>query len=428
MTRMDNYVKVDDSYPIPDTMEALVLSGVGEENLRLTEVETPRCGENHLLARVDAASACASDNKLIDQGPDHALMYGWDVSKYPAIIGHEGSVTIVEVGQNLREKYRVGQMFAIQPAVPTSPRHHRERYTDKGESVEKIAIGYTLPGLFAEFVLITEEVIETGCLLPVPSGIPYFGSALAEPFSCVIAAQEKMAHVSKDSASAPRHVELGPKRGGITLIIGDGPMGLMNGEVAMSYHPSVIIVSGHHKKRIERIRRVLGSKAESLGITLICVLSDDLEETLRRETGGAGVDDVIVATGKAEAQEKSFNYLARGGITNLFGGAPYRERMIRVDTHRIHYDGVSVVGSSGSYPSDIARVLDMMAKGLIDPGNHVVKCGGLDAALSLIGAVRRRKIDGKGVIYPHARSPLFDVDYWDLKREREFLEKALISS
>ena len=428
MSKLENYLRIEDDYRIPDTMKALVLSGIGEESLRLTTVETPRCGENQLLARVDSAAACASDNKLIAQGPEHALMYGWEVSKYPVIIGHEGSVTIVKVGRNLKGKYQVGQRFAIQPAVPTGPRHYKERYRNNAEGVSKIAVGYTLLGLFAEYILITEEVIETGCLLPTPiDSIPYFGGAIAEPFSCVIAAQERTAHISKNSPTAPRRVELGPRRGGITLIIGDGPMGFMNAGVAMSYHPRMIIVSGHHKRRIERIRKVLSEEAGRLGITLICIHSSQLNETLQKETVGRGVDDVIVATGNVKAQEESLNYLASGGITNLFGGAPYKERMIRVDTHRIHYDGVSVVGSSGSDPSDIARVLDMMAEGLIDPGNHVVKCGGLDAALSLIRAVRRREIDGKGVIYPHARSPLFDVDRWNLKKEREFLEKALAS-
>lgn len=68
----------------------------------------------------------------------------------------------------------------------------------------------------------------------------------------------------------------------------------------------------------------------------------------------------------------------------------------------------------------------MMAEGLIVPGNHAVKCGGLDAAMSLIQAVRRREVDGKGVIYPHVRHPLTDVEGWNLEKEREFLEESLL--
>jgi len=427
MTKLEKYLNISRDYHIPETMQAVVLSGIGDKgNLKLTEVEMPECGENQLLARVDAVMACASDNKLIDQGPEHPLMYGWDVSKYPIIIGHEGSVTIVKVGKNLKGKYRVGQRFAIQPAVPTGPRRYRERYRDNAKGINKIAVGYTLPGLFAEYVLVPEEVIDTGCILSFPEGdIPYFGAALAEPISCVIAAQERMVHILKDSPTAPRRAEIGPKRGGVTLIIGAGPMGLIHMEVAMSYRPSKIIVSELLEKRLRRASEIFQDRARRQGIAMVFTGPSRLREVIDRETNGRGVDDVIVALGIAKVQEESFSYLAHGGVTNFFGGTSFKDRMIRVDTHQIHYGGVTAVGSSGSDPSDVARALEMIAEGSIDPGNYVVKCGGLDAALSLIQAVRHQEIDGKGVIYPHTRCPLSDVEGWNLQKERDHLKEKM---
>jgi len=423
---MEKYLKVSDDYHVPDVMQAVVLSGVGEENLRLTTIEVPECGDNELLARVDAVMACASDNKLIDQGPEHPLMYGWDTSKYPVIIGHEGSVTIVKVGKNLKGKYHVGQRFVIQPAVPTGPRRYRERYRDNAKGVNKIAVGYTLPGLFAEYVLIPEEVIETGCLIPHPKDdIPFFGAALAEPLSCVIAAQERIVHVLKESPTAPRRAEIGPKKGGTTLIIGAGPMGLMHIEVVMSYHPSKIIVSELLDRRREKVREIFQNKAERLGIKLIVTEPKELRKVVESETDGRGVDDVIVALGDAKVQEESIKYLAKEGVVTFFGGTPFKDRIIQLDTHRVHYDGIMITGSSGSDPSDIVKALEMISNGSVDPGNYVVKCGGLDAAISLIRAVRRQEIDGKGVIYPHVRAPLFDVNGWNVEKERAFLKDKL---
>ncbi|RLG06519.1 MAG: hypothetical protein DRN68_06815 [Thaumarchaeota archaeon] len=416
-----------DDLKIPDKMAAVVLSGIGEENLKLRTVDVPKCGDNQLLARVDAVAACASDNKIIDQGSNYPLMYGWNISKYPIIIGHEGAITIVKVGKNLRNKYKVGQRFAIQPAVPTKPYNYRERYRDP-DKVQKIIVGFTLPGLFSEYVLITEEVINTGCLIPVPDeNIPYFAVALAEPISCVIAAQRRIVHVLKDSQTSQRYVEIGPKKGGITLIIGDGPMGLINADVAMSFGPKKIIVSGHHERRINRIRKALAEKSKKLGISLICTLSDNLEKVIEKETYGRGADDVIVAAGKVEAYEEALRYVARRGVVHFFGGLPSDKKYFQLNTHRIHYDEVTITGSSGSDPSDIAIALDMMAKGLIDPGNYVAKCGGLDSAISLIKTVRRKMIDGKGIIYPHVRHPLFDVERWGSEEERIFLRANLKS-
>jgi L-iditol 2-dehydrogenase len=310
--------------------------------------------------------------------------------------------------------------------VPTGPRHYRERYKNNAEGIDKIAIGYTLPGLFSEYVLITEEIIDTGCILPFPrDDIPYFGAALAEPLSCVIAAQERIIHVSKNSPTSPRRAEIGPKRGGVTLIIGTGPMGLMHIEVAMSYQPRKIIVSELLESRRNRASRIFQNKATSLGIPMVFTDPSRLREVIDRETNRMGADDAIVALGIAKVQEESFSYLARGGVTVFFGGTPSKDKIIQVDTHRLHYDGIVPVGSSGSDPSDVARALEMITEGLIDPGNYVVKCGGLDAATSLIQAVRHQEIEGKGVIYPHTRSPLLDIGGWNINKEKDFLEEKI---
>ncbi len=427
MSRFKKYINVTEKYQVPDSMQALVLSGAGEENLNLKTVQMPECGDHQLLARVDAVIACASDNKLIDQGPEHPLMYGWDISKYPIIIGHEGTVTIVKVGEKLKGEYRIGEKYAVQPAVPTGPFQYQERYRGYAKGINKIAVGYTLPGLFAEYVLIPEEVIKTGCLLRLPrEDIPYFGAALAEPLSDVIAAHERIVHILKDSPASPRRAEIGPRKAGVTLVIGAGPMGLMHIEVAMSRRPSKIIVSEILEKRRERVENLFQEKMKRLGISLILTSPDKLRKVVEKETGGRGVDDVIVALGIAKVQEESLGYLAHGGVANFFGGTAFQDRMIQVDTHRIHYDGVMAVGSSGSDPSDVSRALDMIAEGLVDPANYLVKYGGLDAAVSLIQAVRHVEIDGKGVIYPHTRSMLFNAENWNLKKERRFLEENIV--
>ena len=79
-------------------MRATVLVGSGSESLAVQTIPVPRPGPRQLLARVDAAGICTSVNKLVDQGAEHPLMHGWDPAKYPAIVGDEGVVTIVEVG------------------------------------------------------------------------------------------------------------------------------------------------------------------------------------------------------------------------------------------------------------------------------------------------------------------------------------------
>ena len=86
---------------IPLEMRALVLDGTGFAHLQVRRVPVPRPGPGQMLARVDAAGICTSLIKLVEQGPAHAQVYGWDHERFPLILGDEGCVTLVEVGPEL---------------------------------------------------------------------------------------------------------------------------------------------------------------------------------------------------------------------------------------------------------------------------------------------------------------------------------------
>src|SRR5512136_1203078 len=88
---------------LPAEMRALVLDGSGFDQLRVGKVPTPRPGPGQLLARVDAAGICTSLIKLVEQGPKHQQVYGWDLERWPLILGDEGAVTLVEVGSELQK-------------------------------------------------------------------------------------------------------------------------------------------------------------------------------------------------------------------------------------------------------------------------------------------------------------------------------------
>lgn len=412
-------------FEIPQTMMALQLTGIGAESIELREIDVPRPDDDQVLCRIECAAACASDSKIIDQGPDHSLMHGWDPAKWPVTLGHEGCVSAVEVGSKWQDRIAVGQRFAVQPAVPSGPSRHHERYAGNAEAVRKIALGYTLPGLFAEYVLIDPEVIECSCLLPVPDeGMAHFAAALSEPISCVVAAQQHSFHITKEAPDAPRQVRLGLLPGGTTLVLGAGPMGLWHIEIAISYGPKTIIVSEPNDARRAQAEDFFAARARDAGVHLVLTGPDALEDVIAQVTDGVGVDDCIVSLGIRAVQEKSFDYLGPGGVTNLFGGVKADDRMIAVDARRIHYDSISAVGSSGSDPSDVAEALELIAADRIRPGNYVSAVGGLDAAGDLLQAVREQRMEGKGIIYPHIRRPLAEIDRWSPEEERGLLGTA----
>jgi D-arabinose 1-dehydrogenase-like Zn-dependent alcohol dehydrogenase len=80
---MESYEKYSSQqeFIIPQTMQALIAKGKGFENLDVAQIPVPNINQNQLLARVDAAGVCTSILKLIEQGPDHTFIRGWDMSK-----------------------------------------------------------------------------------------------------------------------------------------------------------------------------------------------------------------------------------------------------------------------------------------------------------------------------------------------------------
>jgi threonine dehydrogenase-like Zn-dependent dehydrogenase len=410
---------------IPAEMRALVLDGAGWEHLSIRRVPVPRPGPHQLLARVDCAGICTSLLKLIDQGSDHALMYGRDLNRYPAILGDEGTLTLMQVGENLIGKYSPGQRYVMQPSVEHAPINYLDRYPNEGHGIVKVAAGYTLPGHLAEYILITEEVIAAGCLLPVPDPMmPLAHTALTEPLSCAVSSQDHHLHLKRESPLTPRSVIKGLVPGGVLVVIGGGAMGRMHVDVGLSYQPRAIIISDHHDERLNLVKTLFKTRAERAGIQLRLVQSyrEDLRSVVFELTEGLGAEDVIVAVGSEDAIHTAQPLVSRGGVLNLFGGLPRGREFIRFDTLAIHYQEINVTGSSGGYPWDMARTLELISTGAIEPAVHITRIGDLEHAPDLLKMVKAKTIDGKAMVYPHRRtSAILSVSRWTAEDELAYL-------
>jgi threonine dehydrogenase-like Zn-dependent dehydrogenase len=410
---------------IPNEMRAVVLDGIGFSHLGVRKVPTPRPGPQQMLARVDAAGICTSLIKLIEQGPNHPLIYDTDITRFPLILGDEGSITLVEVGADLRGRYSPGQRYVIQPAVDSAPINHRERYRDGGRGINKVAVGYTLGGHLAEYVLITEEILAAGCLLPLPDAtLPYAHAALSEPFSCVISAQDHHVHLTQSDPLGPRGMVKGLKQGGVTVVLGAGAMGRMHVALAMSYRPRAIVAADLVDSRLEVVRSLFGPRAAQLGIALrpLNPANENLKQVVSELTNYAGADDVIVAVGARQVIADSQGLLARGAVLNLFGGLKKGEDTVGIETSMVHYKEVNITGSSGGSPWDVARTLELMAAHEIDAGDHIARIGDLAHTADFLQMIKAQTIDGKAVVYPHRpSSEIRSVKSWSAQDEKEWL-------
>ncbi|HEU4754621.1 MAG TPA: alcohol dehydrogenase catalytic domain-containing protein [Armatimonadota bacterium] len=153
------------------------LTGAGLNNLSLAERDVPHPGPGELLVRIDACGICFSDIKILNLGPDHPRLQGRDLRQDPVIMGHETAMTVLEVGNEIRDRFQPGQRFLIQADV-----YH---------GGQGMAFGYRLPGGYSQYQIIGHEILngDEGCyLLPVTEKVSHAQAALCEPWACVEAA------------------------------------------------------------------------------------------------------------------------------------------------------------------------------------------------------------------------------------------------
>lgn len=338
-------------HPIPPKMLRWHLYGAGLENLgkngQPEEVPVPEPGDDELLVRIDALGLCFSDTKVVSLGEKHPRLVGRDLQKEPVVLGHEVSCTVVKVGKNLQDRFKVGQRFIVQADV-----------FYQGKS---IAYGYVLPGGMTQYGIIGEEILEgdEGCyLLPIQDEDGYVEAALVEPWACVVAsyAQKRRQHI--------RH-------GGMALLI----MGeriphtefTLGEAVSPSRHPRQLVMLGASGQ----VRAELVDLASQSDIELVEV-SGTLESARQYALEG-GYDDILcIGELPAEVIEGVAELLAKGGVLWVLRRTPF-DRCLSLDIGRIHYDGLWVVGAFGS---DLSQVETALRSELLAGGTCWIVGGG----------------------------------------------------
>ncbi len=372
-SRFDKYLNIGDDFKIPKKMRAVIMKGCGIENLEMIEKKIPEPGDDQILCRIDAFTICPSIPKLLKQGPEHKFLHGWPLDKYSITLGDEGAVTVVKCGKNLADKYRAGEKYAIQPAVEHGPINHRDKYNDP-DRIKKLAIGYTLGGTFAEYILIPEEVFKADCFVKLPSpDLGYYEISLSEPLSCVVSSQDHHLHLIIDPETFERRPVKGLLPGGVTAIFGAGVMARFHIELAIQYKPRCIIVFNRSTKRFEWIDRFISKRAKDNNVDLYMEELDfaSLQQTLVKLTGQTFADDIIDTTASPEVVKQVLNKVCgKGTVFNSYGGLNIGSNIIPVDLRKVHYDESILTGSSGGNPSDTVRTLELIHSNSFKVGNH----------------------------------------------------------
>lgn len=343
----------------------------GKNDLRLDEFELPAIKDDEILAQIISDSICMSSYKASIQGSEHKRVPN-DVDKNPIIIGHEFCGKIIESGAKWKDKFKPGSKFSIQPALskPESP------YEAPGYS-------YRYIGGSATYIVIPNEVMEYGCLLPYEGDAFFYGS-LSEPMSCIVGTFHAMYH--QKGGSYVHDMEIVDK-GSMAILAGVGPMGL--GAIDYAIHrdrkPSLLIVTDIDDARLQRAASIYTvEEAAKNGVKLIYVNTAKVEkpeEYLLSLNNGKGYNDVLVFAPVKPVVEMGDRILGYDGCLNFFAGPSNPAFSAEFNFYNVHYGLTHVVGTSGGNTADMIESLEMMSNGKIDPSSMITHIGGLNSVV-----------------------------------------------
>jgi len=298
--------------------------------LSLQPRPVPRPSADDLLLRVRAASICATDLKIVAHG--HFKI----PAGTPRVLGHEFVGEVVQVSAAAPELVE-GTRVGVAPNFGCGKCEQCTRGLDHlCASYE--ALGITIDGALADYVLIPAAAVRRGNVALLPPGLSDEDAALVEPLSCVLNAHEAVRTGWGD------HV----------LVFGAGPMGVMHLLVSRSLGAaSVVVVEPDPFRRAQA--RTFGADG--------AVTPDEVPDTVRQFTAGRGFDVVIVAVPAREPLQKALGAAAVLGRVHVFAGLPRGTALPTLDTNLIHYRQLTVTGTSGSSARQYRRTIDLVAAG-----------------------------------------------------------------
>jgi L-iditol 2-dehydrogenase len=316
-------------------MRAVVYHGAG--NVRAERVPVPVCGDGGLLVKVEACAVCGSDMKAFRSGNPRM--------RPPVTMGHEFAGVIVE--SRAAAGFAAGERVVMATSVSCGACAYCRRGW-RNLCADLRPMGFGCDGGMAEYVAIPEPAVRGGHVVKVPGAVEPVHAALAEPVSCAVNACENS----------------GVGAGDTVLVMGAGPMGILNAVVARRFGAAKVILSEINPARL--------AQGGAFGLDrLVDPAREDLRRVVLDETEGLGADAVIVAAPAAPPMEQAVTLVRKRGTVCLFASLPEGGSALSLDSRIIHYGELRVTGTSDSTPVHVARAVAMLASGSFPAGRVV---------------------------------------------------------
>jgi (R,R)-butanediol dehydrogenase/meso-butanediol dehydrogenase/diacetyl reductase len=339
-------------------MRAAVVQEVGKP-LAIETVPDPKPAADQVILEVSRCGICGSDL--------HITQFGF--CPPGTILGHEFAGTIVEVGDDVRSGWKVGERVTALPLMPCS----NCEYCDQGlhslcHANRFVGTALNTPGAYAEYVAVRADMLQR-----LPTGVGFDEGAMVEPLA--------VAYHAVDRGE--------PRRDTNVLVIGAGPIGLGAALFARLRGARNVVVSEFAPERRKR--------ALDMGAThVIDPKSETVAERFAEIAGGAP-DMVIECVGVPGLIQQSINLVRPRGRVVVVGVCFEADTIQPMSAISKEAD---IVFAQCYTPRDFGAVIDAIAVGAAKPQPMLTETVGFDALPERFESLRTPSTQCKILIDP----------------------------
>lgn len=300
------------------TMKVCVMEDI--KNMSVREMEIPKVKDNEVLIKIYTCNICTTDWQT------WAGLRKSQGQKFPWACGHEMGGEIVEIGKHVnRNDLEIGTKVSVSHPIGCNECYFC-RKGHPSRCISDYSGGLEIDGVKGSFGMSQYLISDSKTVYAFSDDLPYAEIGYFEPVSTAV--------------HGIRRARIQP--GENVLIIGAGNLGLVNAQVARVFGANVIV------SEIEEERCKI---SRELGFYTINPTKVDIKEEINRLTNNIGVDAVVMAVGKTEANNQGLSVLASRGRL-LFFAAGYPAPEFNIDSNVIHYKEFELIGAYGGDPID----------------------------------------------------------------------------
>lgn len=321
-------------------------------DLKIEDINTPKPKNGEILIKVDTSGLCPSDVKI--------YKYGSDKVKYPIILGHEFSGIIYELGEDVESFLENDKVVVAADAYCGKCemcKVGKENLCDN-----PLSFGYNVNGAHADFVLVPKRFVERGGVKKINSNIPLEAMSMTEPLACTIHSLRSLNLEFNDNL----------------LIIGDGPMGLLHVIAAKALGINNITVLGLIDWKLKLAKELGASHIFNAKGSQNII--NDIKNKFR-----SGFTGIAVTVVSQETILEAMRLASKNGRVSIFAGLPGGQSNFTIDTNIIHYNEVSLMGSSGYtyHEFDLAyKIIEQNPEPLLKLVSHRFKLENIHDAIN----------------------------------------------